>query len=237
MESANNSIQKRILERIVIPALCRISFLFYFAVCFSCKQDEKGIKENTVFNNDLEIISLICYPNDSISLSFTINSTNGTAPYNYKWLNPDTLAGEGPFTIWLKNNLLLDVEIFDADQDEMEFYYEILKDTIDCVENDYRNIVTGLYNCEVIYHWTTQDPPGNFITNDSIFQDTIEISKDSDVKMLKISNFPDVNYYYRSSSFDGYHLSGYFRNDSISFYYFGTPVGLYNWTYKGKKIN
>lgn len=235
MESEYNSLQKRVLERIVLPALCKISFLLYLVVCFSCKTDDKDLKENSDFNTELEIISLLCYPNDSISMSFRINSSNGTAPYNYKWLQPDTLVGEGPFTIWLKNNLLLDVEVFDADQNKMKFHYEILKDTIDLQKNDYRNVVTGLYTCEVLFNSATVDS-GHIIPHDSIYQDTIEISKHSDVKMLKISYY-DVNYNFRNSSFDAYHLSGYFKDDSISFYYFQTPIALKNWTYKGKKIN
>jgi hypothetical protein len=237
MESENYCLPKGVLGEIALPVIFKIVLLFCCIVLLSCKQENKDAKENVDFNVRLEISGLQYYPNDSISMSFRIKSSNGIAPYTCKWINPDTLIGEGPFTICLTGNLLLDVEVLDAGLNKMEFHYEILKDTIDFRKNDYRNVLTGFYKCEVVYHWATEDSPGNFITHDSIYHDTIEISKHSDVKMLKISDFPDVNYNFINSSFDGYHLSGYFKNDSIIFYYFATPVALYNWTYKGGKIN
>jgi hypothetical protein len=207
---------------------------------FSCEKSNPGnedIKKNVDFNVNLELSALTCYPDDSILMTFRINSTNGIAPYMYNWINPDSLVGGGPFTVGLKSNLVLNGEVFDADSNKMEFHYEVLRDTIDFLEFDYRNRVVGLYDCRVVYRATTQDILGNFITHETIYQDTIEVSKHSEFKMLKISNLPDVNYNFKDLSFEAYHTSGHFKADSISLYYFQTPVGLYNWTYKGKKLN
>jgi hypothetical protein len=188
-------------------------------------------------NVDFKIIDLIYYPDDSIPLTFMITSTNGIQPYNYNWINPDTLVGEGPFTIDLSNNSIFYVEVKDADNNKVILHYEIRKDTIDRLKYDYRNDFIGLYNCEVIYSWVV-DSNGIYIgRNYDIYQDTIEVIKHSDFQKINISNVvSDLNFSYRDSTFSGYHTSGKFKGDSIIFYFFATPAALYSWNYKGLKI-
>jgi hypothetical protein len=214
-----------------------LQLLFFISFYSSCQLENPPIREDSPFNVNLEISSLKVFPNDSISISFGINCSDGVAPFSFIWVNPDTLLGEGPFIISLDSNLILDLEVFDAEQAKVEFHYELLKDTIDFERYDYRNEYYGFYQCDVIYRSATEETPGVFITKETLYRDTIEVSESSDITMLEISDFTEVNYNFTSSSFDAYHLSGKFRSDSIFFYYYETPVGLRNWTYKGSKIN
>ncbi len=211
-----------------MKTILKFVVLMSFFFIISCRKDT----DKLTFDVSMNITSLICYPNDSISMTFYVNSSNGKAPYNYNWINPDTFAGEGPFTINININILLDLEVIDANNTKMRFRYEIKKDTIDSLKFDYRNAYTGLYDCTVNYCDAHQNPAVY-----STYQDTIDIFKHNDFKMLQISNIQEVDFNFRKLTFGGYHLSGKFKNDSIKFYYFLTPAAIYNYTYKGKKIN
>ncbi len=210
-----------------------LKILVLFSIFFSqaCKKDTEPLN----FKTDIRITNLICYQNDSISMTFLITSTGGKSPYIYNWINPDSLTGEGPFTINIQNNIILEVETIDANQNKIKFQYEIKKDTIDPLKYDYRNAFIGFYDCEVKHRWA-EDSSGTYITHQNIYQDTIEVTKNSDFGMLNISDQHDLVFNYRDSTFSGYHAYGEFQNDSITFYYYFTPVGLVNYTYKGKKI-
>ena len=209
-----------------------------FLLIFSCKK--KGEEVDNSINNfkvNINVTNLICFPYDSISLTFLINVTHGTPPYSYNWINPSAFVGAGPFTINVKSDVNLDLEVSDASNNKVKYLCEIKKDTIDSLKYDYRNTYIGNYKCEVIYRWVTIDSGGVFHNHDTIYQDTLSVSKHTQFDMLKISNIPDVIYYPKYSAFLGYHTSVTFTSDSISIYYYLTPVGLFNWTYKGKKLN
>jgi len=211
--------------------------LFLSLFCMVSCENNNTTQENKDFNVDLEISNLICFPDDSICMTFGLRVSDGVVPYAYNWFHPDTLTGAGPFSLGLRGNLLLNAEVTDADGNTMVIHKEILKDTIDFPRYDYRNRYAGFYECDVVYHWTTEETPGNWVTRTEVFKDTIEVLKPADTRTLKIWNIQDVSLNYRDMSFTGYHADGYFREDSIHFYYFATPVGLYNWSYDGKKLD
>ena len=198
----------------------------------SCKNENEQLS----FNVDIDFINLVCYPNDSISTTFVIAPSGGKAPYMYNWINPGSFVGEGPFTMHVKNNIMLELEVVDANNTNVKFQYEIIKDTIDPLKYDYRNAFAGFYDCDVNYRWV-EDSNGTWISHHRNYQDTIEVIKNGDFQMINISTVqPDLNFNYNDSTFRGYHTSGKFHNDSIAFNYFATPVALYSWDYKGGKI-
>jgi len=205
-----------------------ILVLIFFLLFLSCKKDT----EKLPFKVELYCTDLLCFPEDSISMTFYLNSSNGKAPYNYNWNNPDTFIGGGPFTINIITDVLIDVNVFDGNNNKIEFQCEIKKDTIDSLKYDYRNTYVGLYDCTVNYCDAHQDPAVY-----STYQDTIEIIKHSNFKMLQILNIQDVDFNFKKLTFWGYHLSGKFKNDSIEFNYYLTPAAIYRYTYKGKKLN
>lgn len=141
----------------------------------------------------------------------------------------------GSITINIQNDILIYVEVIDANQTKMKLQFEVKKDTIDSLKYDYRNAFIGLYDCLVQHSWV-EDSSGTFITHQNIYQDTIMVSKNIDFEMLNIANLTDLDFNYIDDTFIGYHASGGFQNDSIKFYYFFTPAGLENYTYKGKKL-
>lgn len=214
-----------------------IIFVFFLLLWFSCKKDEVVDNSNDNFMVNINVTNLICFPNDSISLTFLINVTNGIPPYSYNWIKPSNFVGAGPFTINVKSDVTLDLEVSDGVNSKVKYLYEIQKDTIDSLKYDYRNTYIGNYKCEVTYRWATQDSSGVFQCYDTTYQDTLSASKHAQFDMLKISNIPDVQYYSKASVFLGPHTTVTFTSDSISIYFSLTPVGLYNWTYKGKKLN
>ncbi|MCJ7450041.1 MAG: hypothetical protein MUO72_20400, partial [Bacteroidales bacterium] len=184
------------------------------------------------FNSTLQVDRLICYPNDSISFTFEISVTGGQGIYAFNWINPDTLNGKGPITIYLKENLSLKVEISDSLNGKVLFDFQVKKDTIDSLIYDYRNEYIGFYDCTVNYKDSYQNP-----TVYSTYKDTIEVIKHSNFKKLQISNIQDVDFNFKKLTFWGYHLSGKFQNDSIEFYYYMTAMAMFSYTYNGKKLN
>jgi hypothetical protein len=213
---------KKLLGTIVITGLI-------FAQ--SCKDDNDKLS----FDVDIIIKSLNYYPNDSISMTFFITSIAGKSPYEYNWLNPNTFKGEGPFIININDDISIELEVVDANKTKVQFHYEILKDTLDKLKYDYRNAFIGFYNCEVKHRWVI-DSNGTWITHYNIYQDTIEVIKNSNYKMINISSLTNLNFNFRDSTFMGYHTDGKLSADSIRYYYFATPAALSSWNYKGAKI-
>lgn len=213
-----------------------ILILVIIVILQSCKRDHEPL----TFENDIKITNLICYPNDSISMTFSITSTEGNPPYNYKWIKPDYLNGNGPFTIEIDGDINLQLEVTDANNSKVNFQYEIKKDTIDPLKYDYRNSLVGRYKCDAVYTSTSSDGSGNWITQKTKFQDTIEVKKNLNFTRLSFSGInvavSEVDFNFKNSTFSGYHTSGEINNDSISMYTYYTPVGLYNYRYNGVKI-
>ena len=201
----------------------------------SCERD-KGVNS---FNVDLEITDLICYPQDLISLTFRLNSSNGQAPYRYEWLNPDSLVGEGPFKIDLTHNLYLRVDVTDTNSIKVNFEHRIIRDTIDCLKNDYRNAFVGLYKCDVTACSVNTD---TWIQTCNEYIDTIEIAKHEDFSVLQTIGRPYARFQFKlsDSSFTGYRgnrVYGRFFTNGIYLYSYVSPVALSSSTYRGVKIN
>lgn len=209
----------------------RLFILFILVFSLSCKDDNESLN----FKNDIKITNLVCYPDESIMMTFSLTSTGGNPPYTYHWITPDTLVGKGPFTINITNNPLLELEAIDANLTKIKFQYTVQKDTIDPLKYDYRNSFLGFYNCQVVHRWA-EFSDGTFISHEEIYRDTIEVTKNSDFTKINISDKPNLKMDYKDSTFEGYHLNGKFYQDSISLYDFVTPAGLHNFSYKGKKI-
>jgi len=208
-----------------------------FILLCSCKKQGEEVHANSnKFKVGIGISSLVCFPDDSISLSFQINAADGKPPYSYNWINPAGLKGAGPFTINVKSDVTLQVEVVDSIDDKVNLQYLIKKDTIDSLKYDFRNMFTGIYACEVIYRWATLDSNGVIHGHDTTYSDTLTVSKHAQFNMLKISNLPDVKYYARPSKFIGFRTTVTFTGDTIDAYYYQTPLALYNWTFKGIKI-
>ena len=129
------------------------------------------------------------------------------------------------------------MEVADAEGWRKLYRYRIRKDTIDSLKYDYRNPWVGSYDCEVVYRYVIPDSGGVFHGYDTTYRDTLAVSKHSAFNMLSIPNMPDVTYYPAFSGFMGYHTTVRFSNDSIDLYFYMTPVGLFNYTYKGRRMD
>lgn len=219
-------------------ATTELLILASFLLLCSCKKQGEGVNDNgNNFKVGIKVNSLICYPYDNISLSFFINVENGSPPYSYKWIEPESFSGPGPFTIKVKSDLLLKLEVSDAIIHKVTYRFVIRKDTIDSLKYDYRNKYIGDYACEVIYHETTIGPGGVITTQDTTYHDTITVSKHAQFDMLNISHIPEVTYDPKKSNFVGSRTTVTFKGDNIDAYYYQTPIALINWTYRGVKIN
>jgi hypothetical protein len=109
---------------------------------------------------------------------------------------------------------------------------------ISCIKehNDYRDPYVGFYKCQVNERQSVLDTSGVFHTFYSYYIDTIEVSKGIGDNMLKISWIPDVVLYQKTLTFEGFHTTGSFKNDSIEIYHFFTPIAISSVEYRGKKM-
>lgn len=162
-------------------------------------------------------------------MSFKIIPKGGNPPYFIKWFEPATFLGEGPFSVKLINDMVLDFELQDSDKAINRLSHKILKDTIDSLKYDYRNMYIGTYTCEVKY---------TYIDSVKYYKDTLSVSKMNDFKSILISK-KNNNWgmiYLSLNQFYGYHRGVTFRNDSKFFSESGPLGAYYTNTYKGSKI-
>jgi len=198
----------------------------------SCKKQET----EPAIKVEFKLLNLSYYPNDSISLRFLISAQGGQEPYTWHWINPSELQGEGPFTLWPENDLSLELEVSDALMAKKSFHILVLRDSIDPVTYDYRNPLTGTYDCYVHYRQTI-DSAGNWITRDSFYKDTLTVAKHTDFDKLDLPEIQSgLIYYPQQDYFFNYHTSLRFKGDSIFVYTYNTPVALYAWEYSGIKL-
>lgn len=178
---------------------------------------------------DFQTLDIVYFPDSEIYMSFKIIPKGGNPPYFIKWFEPATFLGEGPFSVKLINDMVLDFELQDSDKAINRLSHKILKDTIDSLKYDYRNMYIGTYTCEVKY---------TYIDSVKYYQDTLSVSKMNDFKSLLISK-KNNNWgmiYLSLNQFYGYHRGATFRNDSIFFSESGPLGAYYTNTYKGSKI-
>lgn len=215
----------------IYKSLILISLLF---IVFSCEKNYKDTLTETIEAKVL-INNILCYPNDSISLEFELSIIDGKEPYIIQWINPENLTGIGPFTISLNEDLLIDVIITDLDSTQIEYMYQIKKDTIDSLVYDYRNPYLGYYACQVVYQNNYSEPKV-----DSTYYDTLCVSKNEmDFTKLIITPtlWPSVYFDFTRLRLDGYRSFGRFYNDSSLYYYeYMNEAFTETWEYNGNKI-
>ena len=224
-----------IMYQVLVSYSIIILCILLFASCEKGKEvitpDNNDVDSIKSFDVDLAISELIYYPNDSISLTFSVNPTKGIAPYVYEWINTKTFVGEGPFTMNIVDSIVLEVNITDSENTKVNFRHHILRDTIDPLKYDYRNVYIGFYKCDVTHCYS--------FTICESYKDTIEIAKHEDFSMLQVSHLihtSDVDFYFINSTFSGYHIYGIFNSDSIYMLYTESPIHLSSWEYTGKKL-
>lgn len=204
-----------------------------FGLLLSCKKDPTETPRSD-FKADLLINRLICYPNDSISLSFEISPKEGNGPYLYKWILPDTFTGSGPFVVNLAKDLQISVTIKDANLKQLDFSSIILKDTIDPLKYDYRNDFIGDYICDIDHSWP-QVVNSNWEILHKRERDTITVYKSQSFSNIIVFN--ELNYY-KENKF-GRNDGSEWTNVSLtedSIYYHYTRLARYWSEIKGKKL-
>lgn len=211
-----------------------IKFFVLYALLpvFACHKENPPDNPQLNFIVRIEIISLTCFPHDSISITFKISSTDGKPPYTYKWINPATFTGEGPFTLNIQNNTNLDVIVSDSIYRKFKFHYEIKKDTIDSLKYDYRNLYIGKYKGTFIRTWK---PMQSLYPVTDIYTDyVLSLTKHKDFRMLAISYWGDFYLKIKDLTLIGPYKSmyGHFEQDKIEIY----DYTIDHLSFRGQKI-
>jgi hypothetical protein len=207
-------------------------------VIYSCDKENSLPKIDSEFHAN----EIIYYPDKHISITFDIIPNDDIGTYTINWYNPDSLTGEGPFKIYITNNMILDFEIADNNNRVQRFEYEIRTDTIDSMMYDYRNNYIGTYICNVTYDDGTTE----------FSHDTLTVVKNNSFNMLDILTKKDIEsnwegnkmtylnsggyYTYPTGSFYGYHSEVLFSNDSIHYTKSGPLGAYYTNVYVGTKM-
>lgn len=196
-----------------MKSFVKIFILFACISLFACQKDQVQQK----FNVGIEILSLTCFPKDSIQLKFRIISTDGTPPYSYSWINPSSLQGEGPFVLNIIENTSFDVIVSDSNNVNEKFHYEILKDTIAPLNHDYRNSFTGRY--KGTYSDTWKPMQSQYPVTHIYSGYEMSVTKHKDFNMLKIGVW-DCSFNIKDLTFSGPYKSigGQFDRDRMVFY-------------------
>ena len=196
---------------------------------FSCR-NEKDINLNFEFKT----IESFYYP-DKISVTFDIIPEGGIEPYSLKWVNPNIASWEKPFTIYTDSTMILDFEIWDAEQNNKRFTYELSYDKIRAEAIDYRNQFTGRYDCQKIFEYEgstkiSRDTLNVVIAKSEFYHLEIQIKQMN-------GNWAGFGMrYLHDNTFYGHHSDVTFSKDSI-FYRQNGPLGYYYTDiYKGRKI-
>jgi len=216
-----------------------LSIIILISLNYSCEKNT-----NSKLDFGFHATKIVYYPEKRISLTFNIVPEGYNSPFTLKWYDPDSLQEEGPYTIYMTKDLLLDFEILDAINTSKRFTYEIKIDTIDSLKYDYRNQYIGEYSCNVTY---------SFADEIKYYLDTITVAKSNSFNNVTILTKNDIinnyegnqmtylnthGYYsYPEGNFYGYHSGVAFTNDSIHYTASG-PLGFYYTNvYEGIRIN
>ncbi len=204
-----------------------------FGLLISCKKDLTEAPRSD-FKADLLINKLICYPNDSTSLSFELSPKEGNGLYSYKWILPDTFTGSGPFVVNLVEDLKISVTIKDSNLKQLDFSSIILKDTIDSLKYDYRNDFIGDYICDIDNSWP-QVVNSNWEILHKRERDTITVYKSqlfSNIIVFNELKYYKENKFGRNDGSEWTNVS--FTEDSVYYYY--SRLARYWSKIKGKKL-
>jgi len=218
----------------------RIIFLvsLLILVVSSCKKETKAIAtENAALtDSEMNVVlnteELTCYPNDSTSFRFNLQTSGGEGPYTYTWKTPSSLSGSGPFSMQVKNDIVLEVDVKDSHNLTKTFYYAY---AIDPLKHDYRDKYTGVYNCELDTRIMVIDTTG-YHYDYSTTTTTLTLKKSPNFKSMLIDSTTEITFY-NPDHFTGPRIHGFiFATDS---FYMNNmhPAGTYSYTYNGKKIH
>lgn len=213
----------------VINSLTITRLILYLTIPFMSLFGMISCERKPELSFDFKSLEIIYFPDNEIYMTFKIIPEGGNPPYFIKWFEPSTFLGEGPFSVKLIDDMVLDFELKDSDKAINRLSHKILKDNIDSLKYDYRNMYIGTYTCEVKY---------TYIDSVKYYHDTLSVSKINDFKSLLISK-KNNNWgmiYLSPNQFYGYHRGVTFRNDSIFFSESGPLGTYYTNTYKGRKI-
>jgi len=218
-----------------------------FAFLFILMLFQLSCERRTELSYDFRVDNLAYFPFEDIRITFHIEPEGGNPPFELVWAEPDSLKGNGPFTINIREDISLDFKITDAENTSRHFTHIILKDTIDSITYDYRNKIAGDYSCDVVFSNFLKDNYGNYMSDSlgnlikiyKYWTDTIAIEKSEDFKLLNIPDYSTFLIYNYSDEdeihFYGYHSGATFKTDSI-FYVLNGPLGnYYTLDHKGVK--
>lgn len=93
-----------------IPKVLVLSILFFH----SCDKTEN---DKILLNIEFNITNIVSYT-DSLIIEFNVEVSNGIPPYSYEWESPDSLTGNGPFIVILKNNFDFKLDVSDSKENK-----------------------------------------------------------------------------------------------------------------------
>lgn len=184
---------------------------------------------------ELEINKLVCYPDDSIYFDFSLIIEAEKEPFSLQWIHPDTFSGTGPFIIGLKEDLLLNVLINDAENEQLEYLHTIQTDTIDPLNYDYREKYYGAYAGERWHHnGETRDPPF-----DTTYLDTTFVEMAEELDEIKVNGGRDSFDYINQRFTTDRSYGTFFSEDSITWTSYSGPDGSVDIRskFRGQKIS
>ena len=191
---------------------------------------------------EYKIVQVTCYPNNITVVTYSIQASDGTAPYSYKWTSPSTNSGPGPFTTTVSSVLNLNLVTTDANNSSLSSQFTIKNNSFDSLQYDYRKNLIGSYACTKVYSQAILGPNNNWVTTTYTSVVTVEIKTNAAVNKLTIPGlfqFPgEVTCYYKNNStyFYNYRANGKIMGDTIDFSNWDNPIGNPNASYFGKKI-
>lgn len=192
---------------------------------------EMIVEEPNEISGEFVLNNMVCYPDDSIFLEFEVFFSAEKEPFTYQWIYPDTFSGTGPFTVGLREDLLLDVLITDAENEQFEYIHLIRKDTIDPLNYDYRESYSGDYDCEIV-DYQNHVVPHVYIHS----RDTIAVTRDDDFSRIIVVGYSlkfDIRYGYIGGDKQ---FGRFYKGDSLYLDTYFSPEPMEVRLYYGKKI-
>jgi hypothetical protein len=207
----------------------------------SCvKEDDIPVPPNPdSFELRLSVDKIVCYPNDSIRLTYAVATLGALAPLTYTWIQPLTNSGAGPFNVQLSADQPILLEVTDARAITRRLETIIQKDTIDSLRYDWRELYLADYTGLKTIQQLVQDSLGNWIMVTNTYTDTVTVSKEPFYfSQLKFSICPScICTDYTQHQFLGYHTGLHFTPQLDSLYIGYQPgLGPYWVSFRGKKI-
>lgn len=163
---------------------------------------------------------------------------DGNGPYSYQWIMPDTMKGNGPFTVNLKENLKIVVKITDANSKQLDYTHIIRKDTIDSLKYDYRNHIIGNYISD-FEEWYPVPTSSGWEQVRNNYRDTLFIDKSEKFNTIVCGNYNELTYNRKINGFTyewgSVYSSVHILKDSVRYGY--SRLARYTLAAKGKRLD